>query len=222
MFRRITIVFVLLCTVAVGEQFALAPGDKFTVSVFSEVTSEVSTDKPFSGVYAVDPDGNIQVHILGSLHVEGKTLKEVRELFMEEMAPYMISPDVTVTLNSATPRFVYVLGYVVGQRMMQIGTRDTVLDCIARCGGELYDARLDAVKVIRGGLSSPEIITVDLYAVIHEGDFSQNIAVQTGDIIYVPKTALYEWNEILSRIFPSLSLVDRTQQILLDYQDLNP
>ena len=25
----------------------------------------------------------------------------------------------------------------------------------------------------------------------------------------MPKTALYEWNEILSRIFPSLSLVER-------------
>ncbi len=222
MFRRIIFVLVLICTVAAGEQFALAPGDKFAVSVFAEVTSDVSTDKPFSGAYAVDPDGNIQVHILGSLHVEGMTLEQVRELFMERLIPYMVAPDVTVTLTSATPRFVYVLGYVVGQRKMQIGTRDTVLDCIARCGGELYDARLDAVKVIRGGLSNPEIITVDLLAVIREGDFSQNIAVQTGDIIYVPKTALYEWNEILSRIFPSLSLVDRTEQILLDYQDLNP
>jgi polysaccharide export outer membrane protein len=222
MFRRITFLFVLLCTVAAAEQFTLAPGDKFTVSVFAEVTSDVSTDKPFSGAYIVDPDGNIQVHILGNLHVEGMTLEQVRELFNERLASYCVAPDVTVTLNFTTPRYVYVLGYVVGQRKLQIGTRDTVLDCIARCGGELYDARLDAVKVVRGGLSNPEIITVDLFAVIHEGDFSQNIAVQTGDIIYVPKTALYEWNEILSRIFPSLSLVDRTEQILLDYQDLNP
>jgi polysaccharide export outer membrane protein len=222
MFRRITFLFVLICTVAAGEQFTLAPGDKFTVSVFAEVTSDVSTDKPFSGAYIVDPDGNIQVHILGSLHVEGMNLDQVRELFNERLVSYVVTPDITVTLNSTSPRYVYVLGYVVGQRKLQIGTRDTVLDCIARCGGELYDARLDAVKVVRGGLSNPEIITVDLLAVIREGDFSQNIAVQTGDIIYVPRTALYEWNEILSRIFPSLSLVDRTEQILLDYQDLNP
>jgi polysaccharide export outer membrane protein len=132
------------------------------------------------------------------------------------LAPYMVNPDVTVTINSISTRYVYVLGYVVGQRRISIGTRDTVLDCIARCGGELYDARLDAVKIIRGGLHDPEIITVDLHAVIHEGDFSQNIAVQTGDIIYVPRTILKEWNEILSRIFPSLSLVSRTLDIIGD------
>lgn len=215
--RRPVIILTLILIVAVSaEQFTLAPGDKLTVSVYGEVVAGLNTTPPFSGTYRVDPDGYVQVHFLGSIQLEGRTLDEVRLLFNEMLAPYMVNPDVTVTINSISTRYVYVLGYVVGQRRISIGTRDTVLDCIARCGGELYDARLDAVKIIRGGLHDPEIITVDLHAVIHEGDFSQNIAVQTGDIIYVPRTILKEWNEILSRIFPSLSLVSRTLDIIDD------
>ncbi|OGD78342.1 MAG: hypothetical protein A2Y64_04235 [Candidatus Coatesbacteria bacterium RBG_13_66_14] len=218
MFRRITLLFILPCTVAAGEQFTLAPGDRFEVSVYGEVASELNPTPPFSRVYQVDPDGNIQVHFLGSICVEGKSLDEVRQLFNDLLSSYLVTPDVIVNLRFLVPRYVYVLGYVVGQGRLPVGIRDTVLDCIARSGGELYDARLDAVKVIRGGLSNPEIINVDLYAVIHEGDFSQNITVQTGDIIYVPKTALYEWNEILSRIFPSLSLVERGLEVMIDYE----
>ncbi|MCX7021278.1 MAG: polysaccharide export protein [bacterium] len=217
MFRRIALLFVLPCTVAAGDQFILAPGDRFEVSVYGEVASELNPTPPFSRVYQVDPDGNIQVHFLGNISVEGKSLDEVRQLFNDLLSSYLVNPDVTVNLRFVVPRYVYVLGYVVGQGRLPVDIRDTVLDCIARCGGELYDARLDAVKVIRGGLSNPEIINVDLTAVIHEGDFSQNIAVQTGDIIYVPKTALYEWNEILSRIFPSLSLVERGLEVMIDY-----
>ncbi len=216
MLRRVISLCILLIVAVSAEQFTLAPGDKFTMSVYGEVVSVLNPSTPFSGTYRVDPDGYIQVHFLGNIYLEGKTLDEVRLLFNEMLVPYMVNPDVTLILDSISLRYVYVLGYVVGQRRLRIGTRDTVLDCIAQSGGELYDARLDAVKVIRGGLRDPEIITVDLHAVIHDGDFSQNIAVQNGDIIYVPRTILKEWNEILSRIFPSLSLVNRTLEIIGD------
>jgi polysaccharide export outer membrane protein len=220
MLRRTITLVVLLFVAVFAEQFTLAPGDRFNVSVYGEMVSELNPNPPFSGTYQVDPDGYIQVHFLGNIFIEGKTLDEVRQLFNEMLTPYVVTPDVTVALSSVTPRYVYVLGYVIGQRRLQIDTRDTVLDCLARCGGELYDARLDAVKIVRGGFTNPEIITVDMHAVIHDGDLSQNIAVQTGDIIYVPRTALYEWNEIISRIFPSLSLVERTLDIMIDYEDL--
>ncbi|MCD4733681.1 hypothetical protein K8R78_05530, partial [bacterium] len=76
-----------------------------------------------------------------------------------------------------------------------------------------YDARMDAIKVIRGGLTDPEIITIDLMATLDDGDFSQNIAVYPGDIVYVPATLLYEWNKLMSRVLPSLSLVRSTLDI---------
>ncbi|HDR06715.1 MAG TPA: hypothetical protein ENN88_03690 [Candidatus Coatesbacteria bacterium] len=215
-----TILVLFLCIGVHAERFVLAPGDRFEVSVYGEVASELDPSPPFSGTYQIDPDGYIQVHFLGDLYIEGKSLDEVRVFFNDLLSSYLVKPDVTVTLRFVAPRYVYVLGYVVGQRRLQIDSRETVLDVIARCGGELYDAKLDAVKVVRGGLKNPEIITVDLYAVIHEGDLSQNIAVQAGDIIYVPRTALYEWNEILSRIFPSLALVERGLDIIIDYESI--
>lgn len=213
--RKLLLLTLLLVAAAGADVFRLGPGDVFDLSVYGELVNE-DRGPSFSGRYRVDPDGNIQVHFMGTLRVEGLTLEETRRLINDSLSSYLINPDVTVSLVNASSRYVYVLGHIARQQRLSIGTRDTVLDVIARCGGELYDARLDGIKVIRGGLSNPEVITVDLLATIQEGDFTENISVQPGDIIYVPRTLLWEWNEILARVFPSLSLVSRSLDIVGD------
>ncbi len=216
MLRR-TIIGLLALTAVVGAaEFRLGPGDTFDLSVYGELAGDNPGAPSFSGRYAVDPDGNIQIHFIGTLHVEGLTLDEARRLLNDRLADYLITPDVVLTLVSTNSRYVYVLGHISRQARLTIGTRDTLLDVLARSGGELYDARLDCVKVIRGGLADPEILTCDLLATIQEGDFSENIVVQPGDIIYFPRTMLWEWNEILARVLPSLSLVNTTVEILSD------
>lgn len=213
--KRIVPILLLLVVLTRGDVFRLGPGDVFDLSVYGEVATEERTPT-FSGRYNVDPDGNIQVHFMGTLRVEGLTLDETRQLINSALGEYLLKPDVTVSLVSTSSRYVYVLGQIARQQRLTIGTRDTVLDVIARSGGELYDARLDGIKVIRGGLADPEVITVNLLATIRGGDFSENIGVMPGDIIYVPRTLLWEWNEILARVFPSLSLVSRTLEIIGD------
>jgi len=202
--------------VAPAASFRLGAGDSFSLSVFNEISGTQLNSPNITGEYRIDPDGNVQLHLVGTVHLEGLTLEEARVMLNERLGEYLLNPDVTLTLTTIRSRYVYVLGYVAHQRVLTIGTRDTVLDVLASCGGELYDARLDCVKVIRGGLANPEILTVDLLATIQDGDFSQNIVVQPGDIIYFPRTLLREWNEIISRVMPSISMIDTAVEIITD------
>ena len=78
-------------------ELKLQPGDRISVQVFSEdptlavpfnagiITQEggvVST--PLNG-YTIDKDGYIEFPVLGSLHIEGKTLKEVKEMIARQI-----------------------------------------------------------------------------------------------------------------------------------------
>lgn len=216
MMSRKTLVFsLLLVSLLAAHSFHLAPGDLLRLSLLGEgvPTTTESVLPIHSGEYLIDPDGNIQLHLVGTMGLEGLTLEEARLNINESLSRYLLSPDVRLTLIQAAPRYIYVLGYIVQQRRLAINPGDTLLDAITQCGGEIYDARMDAIKVIRGGLTDPEVITIDLMATLDDGDFSQNIAVYPGDIVYVPATLLYEWNKLMSRVLPSLSLVRSTLDI---------
>jgi protein involved in polysaccharide export with SLBB domain len=216
MARKTLIFLLLLVSLLAAYSFHLAAGDLLRLSLLGEgiPTTTESVSPTHTGEYMIDPDGNVQLHLVGTMGLEGLTLEEARGEINEALSRYLLTPDVRLTLIQAAPRYIYVLGYIVQQRRLPIKPGDTILDAITQCGGEIYDARMDAIKVIRGGLTNPEIIDVDLMATLNDGDFSQNIAVHPGDIVYVPATMLYEWNKLLSRVLPSLSLVRSTLDIV--------
>jgi hypothetical protein len=42
--------------------------------------------------------------------------------------------------------------------------------------------------LIRGGASNPEIKKLDLESALDKGEVSQNMCLQTGDVVFVPRT----------------------------------
>src|SRR5690606_24321767 len=81
-----------------------------------------------------------------------------------------------------------------------------ITDLVTRSGGltEKADQR-EAVLTNRQGLSRP----IDLYALYYEGDVSQNVLLQEGDILNVPERRY-------NKVFVMGEVVD-PQSILLPY-----
>ena len=97
-------------------ELKLQPGDRISVQVFSEdptlavpfnagiITQEggvVST--PLNG-YTIDKDGYIEFPVLGSLHIEGKTLKEVKEMIARQIQElgYIKNPVLNINMENFT------------------------------------------------------------------------------------------------------------------------
>jgi polysaccharide export outer membrane protein len=57
-----------------------------------------------------------------------------------------------------------------------------VLSTLAAAEGLTGDADLRGARVLRKG----QLLPIDLYRLLEEGDFSQNVWLQAGDTIYVP------------------------------------
>ena len=66
----------------------------------------------------------------------------------------------------------------------------TLLEAIPLAGGYNRDAETSQVLIIKGGLADPKMLLVDAKSVLEEGRLDQNVVLESGDIIYVPKTRL--------------------------------
>ena len=64
-----------------------------------------------------------------------------------------------------------------------------MLDAISDAGGWRNSAVLNSVMVVRKAFTeAPEARRLNVYALVKNGDFSQNVALEPGDIVYVPKS----------------------------------
>src|SRR3972149_597839 len=54
--------------------------------------------------------------------------------------------------------------------------------------GFILDGKDNSVVLIRGGARIPEIKKLDLESALDKGEVSQNMCLQTGDVVFVPRT----------------------------------
>ena len=82
-----------------------------------------------------------------------------------------------------------------------------LLAAISKAGGYTDDAALGSVMVFRGDPARPEAITVNLERLLKEGDLSQNMPLQKGDIVFVPKTLISDVQEFISKASPIMDFL---------------
>jgi polysaccharide export outer membrane protein len=100
---------------------------------------------------------------------------------------------------------VFVLGEVRAPKMINMPSHPiTIVDAISEAGDITSGAKKDNVKIIRGGLINPTLITI-YYERLMAGDLRENIFLENGDIVYVPASSLREWNKILELLAPSIN-----------------
>ncbi len=101
------------------------------------------------------------------------------------------------------------------------GTTMPMLDAISAAGGPTVFALLDEAKIIRGDITKPEIISVNLAQLIETGDQSQNMPLMDGDLVYVPRTAIGDINLFVRRMAPIITLITAPVRAYDDIRDIN-
>jgi len=102
---------------------------------------------------------------------------------------------------------VYIFGEVESPGIYPLIGELSVLDAIAKAGGYSKDARLDSIKVVRGDISDPQIISCNLKDLIEKGEFMENVYLLKNDLIYVPKSRIANLKLFAEKIDSLLKLV---------------
>lgn len=177
-----------------APELRLKVDDRISIQVFSE---QMELAAPFnsagiqidgdgssllSATYGIDARGDIEFPILGELHVEGKTLKEVQKEISAEITQrgYIKNPVVKAELENFT---VTVIGQL-GQQVIPVeGNSLNLIQLLAQLTNELESAKIPDVMVIRTENGMRQAYQVDFQT--KELYNSPVFYLQQNDVIYV-------------------------------------
>ena len=151
-----------------ADTFRLGPGDRISINVFGE--EDLSMDVELNNT------GTLNYPFLGELKVEGLTVSGLEQLITQGLkGPYLVDPDVTVTIIEYRPFYLY--GEVLKPGGIPYQPGLTLQKAIALGGGFTERASERKITVIRAG--DPDSIgrPIDL-----------DDAVYPGDVIKVPES----------------------------------
>ena len=107
---------------------------------------------------------------------------------------------------SETGNYTIVLGAVTNPGVYPMARALTAVQALYAAGGPIRGAYLPHARIIRGSLQRPEIIPADIDLVVQKGDFAANKTLQSGDVLFVPRTRIANCNEFLADISPTVNL----------------
>ncbi len=109
---------------------------------------------------------------------------------------------------------IYIYGEVGSPGMYPFTGRSMrMMDAISLAGNLTIFAKEEHTRVVRGDISRPEVISIDLEALLERGDHTQNIALTNGDFVYVPRTVIGDADRFLRQINVLIDLITKPAQI---------
>jgi len=162
--------------------YRIGPGDMLSVVVWHnpDLTNQVP----------VRPDGRISIPLVGDVVAAGKTPMNLADELKEKLKPYIKDPLVTVTPTQFVGPFarqIRVIGEAVQPRAIPFSSNMTILDVMIAAGGLTRYADGDRAVIVRVENGKQKTYHVHLDSLIRDGDVSQNVAVEPGDILIIPQ-----------------------------------
>lgn len=169
--------------------------NKYRLKIGDSVNFQVIEDEDDPKPLVVTDSGDLIVPYIGRYPASGKSCKELaEELKVELEKKYYFKATVIVSVNSKTTQgIIYLVGGVKAPGPLEIPRDDTltVSKAILRAGGFDDFADEKHVRITRksqGGTN--EVLTVNVSAVLDDGETSKDMQAQPGDLIYVPEKTI--------------------------------
>ena len=176
------------------REYIVGPNDVLAITVF---------DQPqLTGKYLVQADGTVTFPLLGRLKAGGLSMQQVEDDVRHRLTTggYLTQPQVGVAVDQYRSQQVFVMGEVRQPGNFQFTGSMDVIEALARAGATTDRADEEAVIVRAQGERPPNLAaleratTTDDKAIIRVnlrelqmGGLAQNVALQSGDTIFVPR-----------------------------------
>lgn len=161
----------------------IVAGDVLGISVFP--------GEEYSREVTVQPDGKIQMPLIGTVMARGQTVESLQALLEKRLSRYLDKPQVTINVRRFSGRKISIIGEVRSPGYYDFRDGMTLLELVSLAGGLGPDARAARVKILRTGEDKSRSFTVNFQAVL-DGDLSRDPLIAPGDTIFIPKQPFTE------------------------------
>lgn len=200
-----------------SEVYTLGAGDRIQMDIFN--VPEYSGP---NGQHQVQADGSLSLPLIGSVSVYGMTLEQAAKTVKERYGKYLKRPWITLKLLAPRPLQIAIAGeinrpgaYTIssaagpGGTAEQMGTQmPTISRALRMAGGITQSADVRQIKIRRPQRNAPEqIISVDLWELLQNGDLRADMTLRDGDTIFIPTVTSLNRQEA-----PTLAVANITGQ----------
>ena len=175
LFEGVPSTFAPVTDVPVGPGYLLGPGDEINVQITGQVNQLMRL--------LVDRSGAISVPGLGSIRVAGLPYGQLNSFLNEQLGKIYRNFTVNAQMGALRTIQVFVVGQARRPGTYDISSLSTLTNAIFASGGVLPQGSLRDFQVKRNGVT---IDHFDLYDLLLHGDKTHDIALSSGDVIFIP------------------------------------
>jgi protein involved in polysaccharide export with SLBB domain len=174
-FRSAANAFVPGTDLPVPADYKIGSGDVMQVELYGQHARTYTLP--------VDREGSINIPDLGPVAVGGQSFAAVRSMLTSKVERQLIGTHARISLTDLRMTRVFVLGDSVNPGSYVVSSASTVTSALFASGGVKPIGSLRAIEVKRAGHLLRKL---DLYDVLLRGDTSDDVRLETGDVVFVP------------------------------------
>lgn len=168
-----------------SPDYRVGPGDMLEITVFQA--------EELNRTVRVRPDGTISLPLVGLLRVSGRTTGELEALLADRYgADYLREPQLSVLVQEYRAHPVSVLGEVNQPGTYYLQAPRTLVEILSQAGGLTEHAGTIAYlrREKQGSESDVELVSIDLSALLSDGERGLELTVRDNDTLFVPKAGV--------------------------------
>lgn len=166
--------------------YRLSAGDVLSIQLWAypEITPPIQDATNIKAVgYPIDPSGNVQLPLIGSVRIAGKTLAETNQYLRRQFAKYLKHPDVVVRVLSYEGRRYFVNGQVMKSGQYTLNDQPiSIYTALGQAGGiDTKTGDTTNIQLIR----NTQTYNLNIIQLEKQGLSLHNLLIQPNDTIYV-------------------------------------
>lgn len=175
-FRRPPSTYAPHDNIPVTQDYRIGVGDEITLTLWGI---------PEEGSYrvAVNRDGMATIPHIGAVRLAGYTLSEAERIISARLNQYYTGYQMNLSMGRLSSILVYVTGNARRPGAYTVSSFATLLNALLASGGPSGNGSLRRIELKRNGRT---VTVFDMYAMLLQGDKTQDVRLEAGDVIYIP------------------------------------
>jgi polysaccharide biosynthesis/export protein len=158
----------------------------------------------------VGSDGKVSYPLAGMVKAAGLTIEQLQEELKDRLSKYIKYPQITVMVTKFAGNKVVILGEIKSPGVYSYAGQIDLLKLVGMSGDFTRSARSDSVIVVSGNLTNkPQVRRLNLKSAMYKGTSDPSFMLSPGDVVYVPRSYIADFNRFLDSMRPILDIVTR-------------